>query len=46
MRWHRKNELAVDILLEDNKLAIASSPKETSTLDEPAMRNSEKPEIG
>ena len=39
-------ETPVDIQLEDNELAIVSSPKETSTLGEPALRNSEKPEIG
>ena len=31
--------------LEENELAIASSPKETSTLGEPTRRNSEEPEI-
>ena len=39
-------ETPVDIQLEDDELAIASSPKETSTLGEPALGNSKKPEIG
>ena len=41
-----ENELAVDIQSEENELAIASSPKETSTLNEPTVRNSAKPGIG
>ena len=42
----RREWTSLDIQLEENELAITSSPKETSTLGEPIMRNCEKPEIG
>ena len=41
-----ENGLAVDIRLEENELTFASSPKKTSMLSDPAMRNSEKLDIG